>query len=74
MREFTLAEEIIQLRMDKKALAQGLWDVYALVGGDRDGDETPDAILVGMGVSGYIGSVLDEVRAHLDGDEEDGWV
>lgn len=71
MSEFALAGEVVQLRMDRKALAQGLWDVYALVGGDTDGDETPDAILAGMGVSGYIAAVLNEVREHLDADAEE---
>lgn len=42
-------------------LRQGLWDVYAILGGDTDGDPTPAAL-----AGDIVDLVLEEARQHRD--------
>ncbi len=69
--------EIVRLRQVNEALRgetarlrQGLWDVFRELGGDTDGDPTPDAL-----VSDIVPLVLElakDVRKELDEDAEKG--
>ena len=38
-------EDIPNLLAEVRRLRQGLWDVYGVLGGDTDGDPTPEALM-----------------------------
>lgn len=44
---------------------QALWDIRRLLGFDNDGDPTPAAAIAGMGLEGFVNSVLDDVKRHV---------
>lgn len=60
--DFTRAQwridRITELEAEVERLRQGLWDVWAALGGDTDGDTGPGAWIAGMGVDGFIAGVL----------------
>lgn len=55
---------------DVRTLAQAMHEARAILGFDNDGDQTPDAVIAGMGIDGFARSFLDDVRqAREDHDE-----
>lgn len=50
----------------ERILAQGLFDVFKLLGGDADGDEGPAAWIAGSGVKAFVRSVLHDVEEHVN--------
>lgn len=42
--------------------SQALWDVYAALGCDTDGDATPRALISGMGPEGFARMVVQEAK------------
>lgn len=54
-----------------RRLRQGLWDVWAVLGHDTDGDTGPEAFIAGMGIDGLIRMVVEDARTWRRESEED---
>jgi hypothetical protein len=66
-----LADAVEALVAERDAYAQGLWDAFAALGYDTDGDPTPAAAIGGMGSTGFVESILRDVREYRLGSEKD---
>lgn len=65
------AKSVDELRAEIARLRQGLWDVYAILGFDTDGDKTPESL-----ASDIVKLVVDAAREHVAELEErkmDSW-
>jgi hypothetical protein len=56
---------------ERDLAVQALWDVYAALGFDTDGDKTPAARISGMGVAGFARSVVNAAAEHRREAESD---
>ena len=57
--EVLLVEALLR---ENEALKQGLWDCGIAAGMDTDGQKTPDAVIAGMGLEGFIRLMVNEVE------------
>lgn len=64
------AGSLAQAARELAELKQAMWDGWAILGFDTDGDTGPGAMIAGMGLSGWVQSWLRDIRqARLDADE-----
>ena len=54
-----------------KRLRQGLWDTWAALGHDTDGDTGPGALISGMGVDGFIRMVIEDAKTVMAENDAD---
>jgi hypothetical protein len=63
--------ETAELRAEVERLRQGLWDTWAAIGHDTDGDDGPQHWIAGMGVDSFISTVVRDAAAWRQQSEED---
>lgn len=59
-----LRETLDEALADRDAAHQALWDVYAALGYDTDGDKTPAADIAGSGPEPFCQMVVDAAKEH----------
>lgn len=65
------APALTRLRAECVLLTQALWDTWAALGHDTDGDTGPGALIAGMGLDGFAAMVVKDAATFREESERD---